>query len=108
MTGQGRVVSAVPVKTRDVVYERAGFRCERCGEDGGHFSLHHRSARRMGGSKDPAKHAPSNLLLLCGSGTAGPVVTGDVYVPTCPRSPDADECTSQTPCDGCPASGSSS
>lgn len=64
-------MSAVPAKTRDIVYERAGRRCERCGGNGPHFSLHHRSARRAGGSKDPAKHAPSNLLLLCGDGVAG-------------------------------------
>lgn len=64
-------MSAVPAATRDVIYARAGFLCERCGGNGPHFSVHHRSARRMGGSKDPAKHAPSNLLLLCGTGTDG-------------------------------------
>jgi hypothetical protein len=33
------------------------------------YSLHHRSARGMGGTKDPAINDSTNLLLLCGTGT---------------------------------------
>lgn len=61
-------MSAIPARTRDSLYERAGFACERCGRTDGHFSAHHRSGRRAGGSKDPRKHALSNLVLICGDG----------------------------------------
>jgi hypothetical protein len=53
------------------VKARAHDRCERCGvQITWLYSIHHRIARGMGGtSLDPNK--PSNLLLLCGSGTSG-------------------------------------
>lgn len=35
------------------------------------YSIHHRRARGMGGSRDPETAHPSNGLLLCGSGTTG-------------------------------------
>lgn len=54
-----------------MVYERANHCCERCGHHAEGGSLHHRSARRMGGSRDPRKNAAFNLVLLCGSGTTG-------------------------------------
>jgi hypothetical protein len=58
---------------RRVVIERARDRCEKCGHliDAYDFSVHHRRPRGMGGSKDPATNMPSNLMLLCGSGTTG-------------------------------------
>lgn len=62
-------MTAVPRETRDLVVERAGYCCERCGRYAEGGSVHHRSARRMGGSKDPAKNDVSNLLLPRGSGT---------------------------------------
>lgn len=34
-------------------------------------SVHHRTPRGMGGSKNPALSQPANLLLLCGSGVTG-------------------------------------
>lgn len=34
-------------------------------------SRHHRQARGMGGTTDPAIHSLANLLLICGHGTAG-------------------------------------
>ncbi len=55
--------------TRALVYARAGERCELCGESAEGGSVHHRRPRGMGGTKDPARNAASNLLLLCGSGT---------------------------------------
>ncbi len=64
-------MTAVPRATRDIVVTRAAGCCERCGRYAEGGSVHHRSARRMGGSKDPSKNDPSNLLLLCGSGTTG-------------------------------------
>lgn len=35
------------------------------------WSLHHRVPRGMGGSKTSWINAPSNLILLCGTGTTG-------------------------------------
>lgn len=35
------------------------------------MSVHHRTPRGMGGSKDPALQEPPNLLVICGSGTTG-------------------------------------
>lgn len=57
------------------VLERAGYCCESCGKPVGDqrgidFSIHHRKARGMGGSRFGANLA-SNLLVLCGSGTTG-------------------------------------
>lgn len=34
------------------------------------YSLQHRAARGMGGSKDPAINSSANLILLCGSGVS--------------------------------------
>lgn len=58
-------------KTRRLVFERASYRCERCGRGDGRFAIHHRRPRGMGGSKSPTTNSLSNLLLLCGSGTTG-------------------------------------
>lgn len=58
--------------TSAIVKGRAGGRCERCGTAHSQFwSVHHRKPRGMGGSRDPELTQPSNLLLLCGSGTQG-------------------------------------
>lgn len=59
--------------TRDLVAERDDYTCACCGESvyGRVASIQHRDARRAGGSPDPAKNRPSNLVLLCGSGTTG-------------------------------------
>jgi 5-methylcytosine-specific restriction protein A len=61
---------------RQLVMERDGFQCVRCGnvvsgEPGVDFSLQHRIPRGMGGSRDPRLNMPSNLVLLDGSGTTG-------------------------------------
>ncbi len=58
-------------KTRAIVYDRAGLRCEVCGGSAYGGSVHHRRRRGMGGSKRPEINLPANLLLLCGSGTTG-------------------------------------
>lgn len=61
-------------RTRSVVKHRAERHghplCERCGSALG-TNIHHRRPRGAGGSSDPATNVPSNLLLLCGSGTTG-------------------------------------
>lgn len=60
--------------TREIVWARAGGRCEVCGSPIAGvlgFSLHHRHPRRMGGSRRPELNSPANLILLCGSGTTG-------------------------------------
>ncbi|MER7014528.1 HNH endonuclease signature motif containing protein [Saccharopolyspora sp. NPDC000359] len=65
---------APTARTRTVVTHRAERHgwplCERCGVALG-TNVHHRRPRGAGGSKDPATNTPSNLLLLCGSGTTG-------------------------------------
>lgn len=62
----------MPQATVTAVHQRSQRRCERCGTDRAlRFSLHHRKPRGMGGSRDPLINAPSNIVLLCGSGTEG-------------------------------------
>lgn len=61
-------------ETRALCLARAGYRCEYChgSLDGVHgYSLQHRKARGMGGSRDRSLGLPPNLLVLCGSGTTG-------------------------------------
>lgn|GEM_PF-740775 len=55
------------------IIERAFFECENCGTNNFDFgiSIHHRKPRGMGGTKKTEINDPSNLLLLCGSGTTG-------------------------------------
>lgn len=53
-----------------MVRERDDWRCARCG-GWGPLSTQHRVARGMGGSRQPWKNEPANLLTLCGSGTTG-------------------------------------
>lgn len=55
--------------TRELVRVRFGGRCCRCGKDGA--TIHHRTPRALGGTKDPAINYPSNLLWVCGDGTRG-------------------------------------
>lgn len=59
-------------ETVDAVHARAGYGCEICGTtNAARWSLHHRRPRGMGGSKRADTNMPSNILLLCGSGTEG-------------------------------------
>ena len=58
------------------VLERAGYRCEPCGKTlgdnrGSDYSIHHRRARGMGGTRWFGCNLPSNLMAVCGSGTTG-------------------------------------
>jgi hypothetical protein len=55
--------------TRETVRVRFGGRCCRCGKDG--YTIQHRTPRGLGGSKDPAINALTNLLWVCGDGTRG-------------------------------------
>lgn len=62
----------LPQGTAAAVYARSNHSCERCGTREAQFwSMHHRRPRGMGGSKNKALNEPSNILLLCGSGTTG-------------------------------------
>lgn len=60
-------MSAVPKAVSDLVDERDGYSCVRCGRSlrvtSG--SRHHRQRRAVGG------HSAPNLILLCGSGSTG-------------------------------------
>lgn len=62
-------------RTLDLVWARDDACCFLCKvtlwRGQGSYSVHHRRARGMGGSKDPVTNSPANLLLLCGSGTSG-------------------------------------
>lgn len=57
------------VETRELVRWRDRDRCRRCGAPT--WQIHHRKPRGMGGTRDPLINDPSNLVLLCGSGTTG-------------------------------------
>ena len=49
--------------TRQAVIDRAGSKCERCGQPG--EQIHHRKPRGMGGTSDPAINAFPNLVFVC-------------------------------------------
>ncbi|GAA4391549.1 hypothetical protein GCM10023147_20540 [Tsukamurella soli] len=51
-------------RARELVYERSGGCCERCGQWG--VTYDHRKPRSQGGD-----WAPSNGMALCGNGTMG-------------------------------------
>ena len=57
-------------KVRDLVREREGDACARCGlRDGGHVwprhQIHHRRPRGLGSSRAADTNDPPNLVLLC-------------------------------------------
>lgn len=56
---------AFPEATRRIIYDRADRCCERCGIYAYGGAIQHRLARGMGGSKNPAKSAVSNGVLMC-------------------------------------------
>jgi hypothetical protein len=63
-------------RTVDVVLERAQHSCEICGlgvlgRRGVDWSVHHRRPRQMGGTRWSGCNLPSNLMIVCGSGTTG-------------------------------------
>lgn len=55
--------------TRETARLRFAGRCCRCGKDG--WTIQHRLPRSLGGTKDPAINALSNLLWVCGDGVQG-------------------------------------
>lgn len=61
----------IPDPIRAAVLERDDRHCTRCGVSlyGRYYSLHHRRARKAGGSKH--LHTMANLVAVCGSGTTG-------------------------------------
>lgn len=60
-------------EVRELVFQRDMWRCIICGREVGAMpaSIHHRKPRGMGGTKDPSVNKPSNLIVLCGTGTTG-------------------------------------
>lgn len=64
-------MSAIPPKVRQQVKDRAMGCCERCGTplDTFLYSLQHRRARSMGGSRAADTNTAVNLAALCGSAT---------------------------------------
>lgn len=71
-------MSSVSARVRALVVERDEGRCVRCGvqlfDDGRpvrQYSLQHRRARGMGGSKAGDTNGPQNLILVCGHATGG-------------------------------------
>ncbi len=56
----------IPQKVRDLVYDRDDRCCLKCGVYAYAGSLHHRKNRSQGGLD-----VPSNLVVMCGSGTTG-------------------------------------
>lgn len=67
-------------KTRAEVLHRDEGSCVRCGQvvfnthseqPLAQYSLQHRRARGMGGTRNPIANAPENLIVLCGTGTTG-------------------------------------
>ena len=61
------------VKTRRLILERDHGICQWCGETVSveFYSLQHRRARGMGGSKDPVANSPANGVTVHGSGVSG-------------------------------------
>lgn len=61
----------------ELVLERDGGRCTRCGiyvlhgERGRDWSIHHRRPRGSGGTRIAWVNLPANCIVLCGSGTTG-------------------------------------
>lgn len=58
-------------EVRAEAYARDQWWCVRCGTGDVALNLHHRTARGMGGTRDPLSASPANLITLCGSGTTG-------------------------------------
>src|SRR5512139_3902605 len=66
MRDMGGDVTGFPNRVRDVIAEREGGRCARCGTSilsGGH--MHHRRPRQRGGTKSSTTNGPANGLHLC-------------------------------------------
>ncbi|MGE2733807.1 HNH endonuclease [Mycolicibacterium vaccae] len=55
-----------PPPVVEIVDERAGGRCERCGEIASDLQNHHRRPRGSGGSRRPDTNVASNAGRLCG------------------------------------------
>lgn len=53
-------------RVREVITERAGGCCERCGRQTWDMQVHHRRARGMGSTKRAETNQPANGVLVCG------------------------------------------
>lgn len=62
--------------TVEAALERASYSCEINGDElrgdrGVGWSVQHRRPRGKGSTRDPGSNRPSNILIVCGSGTTG-------------------------------------
>lgn len=68
-------MSGVPVDVRAEVVGRDQSRCVNCAihvdVGSGWYSLQHRRARGMGGSRAEDTNRPANLAVMCGTGVTG-------------------------------------
>lgn len=71
-SGKAQPAQPVPTSVRTAVYERDGYRCQRCGRDTpvGLRQLQHRVARGAGGRRE--HWAMSALVLVCGRSSTDP------------------------------------
>lgn len=53
-------------QVREIIAERAGGRCERCGRQTWDMQAHHRRARGMGSTKRPETNQPANGVWVDG------------------------------------------
>lgn len=62
-----------PDQAKDAVRTRDGGRCQKCGRSVANIpaSIHHRRPRGMGGVRNRRLDIPSNMVVLCGTGTTG-------------------------------------
>lgn len=51
-------------QTREIIFERADGRCERCGSSGSVWQIHHRRPRGMGGTSRTDSGGAANALFL--------------------------------------------
>ena len=53
-------------RVREIITERAGADCERCGRWSWDMQHHHRRPRGTGGTRRPETNQPANGVLVCG------------------------------------------
>lgn len=66
------MAKGVTARVRHIVIERDQHRCALCGQQISEwpgYSLQHRRARGMGGSRREDTNLPANLIVCCGSAT---------------------------------------
>ncbi|AXH69837.1 HNH endonuclease [Mycobacterium phage Krakatau] len=62
-----RRFTGFPPEVKELIWERAHGRCERCGEYASDATAHHRRPRGLGSSRREDTNLPSNAGWLCGA-----------------------------------------